>query len=68
MKEISLWKCEVCGTEYKEKAACKKCEERHKKGGKIVKMRYLPYTSDQSGYPNKITVEFEDGVKKIYSR
>lgn len=36
--------------------------------GKIVKMRHLPYTSDQSGYPDKITVKFEDGVEKVYSR
>ena len=35
---------------------------------KIVKMRHLPYTSDQSGYPDKITVKFEDGVEKVYSR
>ena len=40
----------------------------HKKEGKIVKMRHLPYTSDQSGYPDKITVKFEDGVEKMYSR
>ena len=39
-----------------------------KKEGKIVKMRHLPYTFDQSGYPYKITVKFEDGVEKVYSR
>lgn len=68
MKEISLWKCEICGTEYKEKAACKKCEEGHKTNGKIVGMRHLPYSSDQSGYPDRITVKFENGVEKVYKR
>ena len=49
MKDITLWKCDICGT-------------------KIVKMRHLPYTSDQSGYPDKITVKFEDGEELVYSR
>lgn len=68
MKEMTLWKCDICGTEYKEKLKCQKCEASHKKKDKIVSMRHLPYTSDASGYPDKITVEFEDGIKKIYSR
>ena len=63
-----LWKCDICGTEYRDKKKCEKCETGHKKNGKIVKMRHLPYTSDQSGYPDKITVKFEDGVEKMYSR
>lgn len=68
MKEMTLWKCDICGTEYKEKLKCKKCEALHKKAGKIVSMRHLPFTSDASGYPDKITVEFEDGIKKVYSK
>ena len=55
MKETTLWKCDICGTEYRDKKQCQKCESNHKKEGKIVKMRHLPYTSDQSGYPDKIT-------------
>lgn len=31
-------------------------------------MRHLPYTFDQSGYPDKITVKFEDGEELVYSR
>lgn len=68
MKKTALWKCDICGTEYRDKKKCEKCETGHKKNGKIVKMRHLPYTSDQSGYPDKITVKFEDGVEKMYSR
>ena len=68
MKETTLWKCDICGTENRDKKQCQKCESNHKKEGKIVKMRHLPYTSDQSGYPDKITVKFEDGVEKVYSR
>ena len=68
MKETTLWKCDICGTEYRDKKKCEQCEAGHKKKGKIVKMRHLPYTSDQSGYPDKITVKFEDGVEKVNSR
>lgn len=68
MKDVTLWKCDICRTEYRDKKKCEKCETGHKKNGKIVKMRHLPYTSDQSGYPDKITVKFEDGVEKMYSR
>lgn len=50
------------------KKQCQKCESNHKKEGKIVKMRHLPYISDQSGYPDKITVKFEDGEELVYSR
>lgn len=68
MKETTLWKCEICGTEYRDKGTCQKCESNHKKKGKIVKMRHQPYTNDRSGYPDKITVQFEDGVEKVYIR
>lgn len=53
MKETTCWKCDICGTEYKDKKKCEQCEAGHKKKGKIVKMRHLPYTSYPSGYPDK---------------
>lgn len=68
MKDVTLWKCDICGTEYRDKKKCEQCETEHKKKGKIVKMRHLPYTSDQSGYPDKITVKFEDWEELVYSR
>ena len=37
-----------------------------KKNGKIINMRYLPYTSDQPRYPDIITVKFEDGEEIVY--
>ena len=29
MKELKLYQCEICGTQYKEKTACTKCEKSH---------------------------------------
>ena len=68
MKTVNLYKCEICGTEYNEKAKCLKCEKNHKRKGEIVKMRYQSVNFDETGYPDKITVKFEDGVEKIYKR
>lgn len=68
MKEISLYKCDICGTEFKEKDRCMACERVHKQVKKIAGARYLPITGDETGYPDRITVEFEDGETKVYKR
>ena len=36
MKDVTLWKCDICGTEYRDKKKCEQCEAGHKKKGKIV--------------------------------
>ena len=25
MKDVTLWKCDICGTEYRDKKKCEKC-------------------------------------------
>ena len=32
MKDITLWKCDICGTEYRDKKQCQKCENNHTEG------------------------------------
>lgn len=44
MKKIDLYQCEICGTQFKSKEDCVKCEKGHQKELHIVKTRYLPYT------------------------
>ena len=66
MGGIRMWKvehyiCEVCGTEYKDKALCEKCERLHKQGLTIVRARFLPVTQDNTGMPVTIEVEVKDG-------
>lgn len=51
MKKIDLYQCEICGTQFKSKEDCVKCEKGHQKELHIVKTRYLPYTQDGSGMP-----------------
>ena len=68
MKEIKQYKCEHCGTIYADKDRALQCEKNHKFIVKNVSVHYLPYASDNTGYPNKILVEFENGEKKEYKR
>ena len=66
MKELKLFVCEVCGTNYKDKEACLECERSHIKPKKIVGARYIPLKDNKAGYPMSIDIEFEDGVVKRF--
>jgi hypothetical protein len=66
MKEIKLYMCEFCGTKYKSGLECKDCEDSHKKAKKIIKQGFQPYKVNNTGYPNLICVEFEDGTTRVY--
>lgn len=68
MKELKLFVCEICGTQYNEKKKCQECETSHKKPKNIVHARYVPYRNNKSGYPNKIEVEFSYGEVLSYCR
>lgn len=66
MKEISQYKCEICGTIYSERAKCEACEAGHKRPTKIVARKYRPITINHSGFPDKIEVETKNGERAIY--
>ena len=68
MKEIKQYKCEHCGTIYVDKDKALQCEKNHKFGVDIASVHYLPYASDNTGYPNKILIEFNDGAREEYKR
>jgi len=71
MRKVEHYICEICGTEYKEKAMCEKCEKTHKKGLTIAKARYISVTMDGTGLPISIEVEYKDGretKKATYKR
>lgn len=68
MKEIKQYKCEHCGIIYADKDRALECEKGHKFATKIVSVHYPPYASDNMGYPNKILVEFNNGITKEYKR
>lgn len=68
MKELSLYVCEVCGTQYSDKSACARCENGHRKNLRIVSSRYLSISQDKSGFPMTITIADKDGNTCIYKR
>ncbi len=69
MKELHLYQCEVCGTQYVEKQKAKNCEMSHKKPLKVSGTRYNSMNQGSSdGYPVKVTVTFEDGACVDYRR
>ncbi len=68
MKEKKLYVCEVCNTSYASKEDAKKCEENHVGIRKILSYRFLPFRSDQTGYPQTIDVEMNNGKIIKYHR
>lgn len=68
MKKLELFQCEVCGTQFKNKDDCSRCEKGHVKELWIVKSRYLPYTQDKSGMPTTITLMGRDGSHYTYKK
>ena len=68
MKEKVLYTCEVCHTDYVDKAEAKRCEESHERKLKIVDSRYLARAQTLIGFPITITVQSEDGIRVTYKR
>lgn len=68
MKEVSLYVCEICGTQFKDKQKCKECESGHVKPLKITGTKYVPLSDNQKGYPTMIHVRMEDGETIAYKK
>ena len=70
MKKIELFQCEICGTQFKEKTDCVKCEKNHESGKDlhIANARFLPFTQDASGMPISITLMGKNGNMHKYRR
>ena len=68
MKEVKHYICEICGTEYKEKMKCQKCEKSHIMPSEIVRCHHLSLTQNAKGYPDKVTIKMSDGLEVIYHR
>lgn len=60
MKEIKLYQCEICGTQYKDLQSAEDCEDFHKIPEKV---KAIKYKSIKGGgkYPDYVNIEFNDG-------
>ena len=62
MTEKKLYTCDICKTDYANKADAQKCEKEHCKCAGITDFRIHAHQK----YPNKIEVAFSDGTKHWY--
>ena len=68
MKELKLYQCEICGTRYKSKEECKKCETGHINPEEITGARYRGVNENAKGYPLTISIKMSDGQTIVYKR
>ena len=67
MKSVHLFICNHCGTQYKEKDDCKKCETSHIMPIEIKQQRFHAQ-KDTKNYPDKIEIKMADGKTVWYRR
>ena len=67
MKQVNLFVCEVCGTQYKEKQKCRDCEKSHVRPVQITGEKYMPKLCNGE-YPVHISVRMTDGKTITYRR
>ena len=68
MKELILYTCEFCGTNYSDKCRCEKCEKGHKVPKKIHREKYFSIEQDDKGYPAAVDIEMDNGDIVRYKR
>ena len=68
MKELKLYQCEICFTQYSSERAAIDCEQSHRKIVKVKESKYRSQKSNLRGYPDRITVEFDNGREVIYTK
>ena len=68
MKELKLYQCEHCHTQYAKEADALKCEEYHKIPKKVKIGRCHPFTMNDSSYPLQVIVTFDDKKSFVYKR
>ena len=68
MKELKLYTCEFCGTNYSQKRVCEECEKSHLIAKTIKRQRYVPMKNNQKGHPISIDVQFDNGDIVTYKR
>ena len=67
MKKLELYQCDICGTNYKDKETCRKCEEHHNTNGIIVDAKYNAMDRGSTdGCPIQISVKFKNGKIATY--
>lgn len=64
MKELKLYQCEICKTQYNEKRKAVECEKSHLPYIAVMNSRYKP----NGKYPETVRITFADKHQFIYYR
>lgn len=66
MKEKTLYTCQICNTDYSEKADALDCEKNHKDiEGAVIVGDYKPKSIAGDGIPIKLRVKFKGSDKWV---
>ena len=71
MKELKLYVCEHCHTQYADKKEAERCEKSHKWPLAVKTCRFRSRKEDNTGLPVSVTLTFENGketVEAVYKR
>ena len=69
MKEINLYQCEVCGTNYADEEKALECEAFHIAVGNVIQYKYnAKGMGPESKYPHAVVVRMEDGKDLVFKR
>ena len=68
MKELRLYQCEICSTQYGTRELAEECEKSHRLISSIAASKYRSRKSNPSGYPDTIDIEFDNGEVLRYKR
>ena len=66
MKEIKLYQCSICETQYADKTACKQCEDNHKTELVIIEGKFTAFKDNKTGWPVRIIVKDISGCIARY--
>ena len=68
MKEIQLYQCEFCNTQYASKQDAEECEKSHKIIKQVTSLKYRNMKSNPDGYPDSIWITFNNNESVRYVR
>lgn len=66
MKRHTVYRCEICGTDYNDRDQAERCEEYHKTDLVIEKVEYKPCDWVNHGFPDTVILKSKDGKTAIY--
>nr|DAO25876.1 MAG TPA: Monocytic leukemia zinc finger protein finger, acetyl transferase, DNA [Caudoviricetes sp.] len=66
MKELKLYQCELCRTQYADKNEAKQCEQYHARDLEIDGWSYRGMNETTEKFPVKIWVKSKNGEERMY--